>query len=694
MPLRAWVPYVGKAKEVAVTTPRLRLVSSGLAGLLSALAGLALAACSDLAKTTDVDLSEQRGPITGEQDTPRTIGTQPSGAFAVKVEVAGSLRPGSNVEVTALIDPLVPVENVVAAVFAPEVEYVKATGPGSDYRVPQDFSGPAVKSVDETGRMRGRMTLNASVQIDHPGAYEIIVKVVGESLVDDPRISEDVRRSVWVYISEDGGSVSEGFEPTRLPDGTIKAPGPRRELATAAPSKGGAAPSMAPADWNTVTVHMYYNDGSTPTPVQGALVKLYEYVDTWGGELWDLQWGVTDANGNVTFSCYAWHVVVEPTLSGSELWMNWSWGTTNYVCAQGVPTLDVNVGSSGNVFNNYENDIIPTVDAFLNDSRSNVHVHIDGNPSSNSRYKSYPVIFDDIYISVNHIWSRGTQAHEYGHAIHEKGLGGFTTHDCPAQHTYTLRTDYDCAWVEGFAEFIATATGYRSRSPSGYVNQHCLVYNFTTHSCTTPGTVDDHLMVEGAVTEFLWDLVDSGNSETYDNVTMAGMYVADIVETCTVDYSRPRRIHYLIHCIERRISGYSNGFPAAEQPSTFSVSSGHSVDADEVTRLWLWHFFNSEPGEPPPPPLDPLVVTIGGNTEVKPNQWCAWWAGSITGGPGPYQYQWYKNSSQQGTGSDVIIYTDNASFWVRLDVTSTSTGQEGTKSIWVTNTSSAEECFQ
>lgn len=674
---------------------RLEVIPSALVGLRSALVCLILAACVDLPETTDVDPRDQVSSVTGEQDTVRSIGQRPSGAFAVSVQVGGPLRPGSTVDVSAFIDPLVPVEDVVASVFAPEVEYVKATGAGRDYRIPENFVGPAVKRVDHAGRMRGRLILNASVEIEHPGAYEIIVKVVGETLIADPRVSGDVRRSVWVYVSEEGGSVSEQFDATRLPDGTVKAPGPRRDLPTRPGGSDASPSSKAAADWNTVTVHMYYNDGSTPRPVQGALVILYEYTDTWGGQLWDKQWGVTDANGNVTFLCYAWHVTVEPTLTGTQLWMSWTQGTTDYVCDQGVPTLDVNAGTKANVFNNYENDVIPTVDGFLNDSRSSVEVIIDWDPESNSRYCSlrFLVCNDNIYISINHIWRKDVQAHEYGHAIHEKGLGGFANGTCGGSHTYRLKTNYTCAWAEGFAQFIAEATGYGFRSSSGYVDRHCLQFDFETFTCTEEGTVDDHLMVEGAVMEFLWDLVDSDNTETYDNVTMASLYVADIIETCKVDGSRPQRIHYLIHCVERRISGYSSGFPPSEQPSSFSVSSGHSLNADEVTRLWMWHFFNSVPGDPPPPPPPSgVTVTINGPTTMRPNTEC-FYSSSVSGGTTPYSYQWYQGSTPVGTGSSVTVSSSGyvSSFRLSLSVTDAA-GASGSDEITVQISESAPIC--
>ncbi len=92
----------------------------------------------------------------------------------------------------------------------------------------------------------------------------------------------------------------------------------------------------------------------------------------------------------------------------------------------------------------------------------------------------------------------------------------------------------------------------------------------------------------------------------------------------------------------------------------------------------------------PQPSLD---VTINGPIEVRPNVFCSWFA-TVSGGSGPYTYDWYKSGIPVGGNSAyVTLYTDISSFRLRVDVTEPSTGAFGTHQIMVTNTPSAMQCF-
>ncbi len=85
-------------------------------------------------------------------------------------------------------------------------------------------------------------------------------------------------------------------------------------------------------------------------------------------------------------------------------------------------------------------------------------------------------------------------------------------------------------------------------------------------------------------------------------------------------------------------------------------------------------------------------MTINGPIEVRPNVFCSWFA-TVSGGSGPYTYEWYRGGSPAGNSAYVTLYTDISSFPLRVDVAEPSTGAFGTDHIMVTNTPSAMECF-
>jgi len=62
-----------------------------------------------------------------------------------------------------------------------------------------------------------------------------------------------------------------------------------------------------------------------------------------------------------------------------------------------------------------------------------------------------------------------------------------------------------------------------------------------------------------------------------------------------------------------------------------------------------------------------LIGTIDGPTQVPPQTTCQYVA-QVTGGNGPFTYEWRKGSSVVGTGASVFINTGDSSFTLSLDV--------------------------
>ncbi len=94
-----------------------------------------------------------------------------------------------------------------------------------------------------------------------------------------------------------------------------------------------------------------------------------------------------------------------------------------------------------------------------------------------------------------------------------------------------------------------------------------------------------------------------------------------------------------------------------------------------------------------PPPIPSDSITISGSSRVKPNTFCTYF-GSTSAGDPPYTFYWYKGSQQfLGQGPEILVATGTSSFTLRLDVLAAG-GRSGSKTMNVTVTSGARQCFQ
>ena len=395
-------------------------------------------------------------------------------------------------------------------------------------------------------------------------------------------------------------------------------------------------------------VYLYYNDDdNVMKPVVGATVYHHEHTS---GTITATCVAVTDSNGIATFTCVgATEHAFQARLHGDEVTQDVDANPVRYVyCDDPAPAHSINVGNeAGHIFTRYEHDIIPTIESFFDKYRSRIEFFACGDNRSNTT-SFYAPRGDNIYIHCDATYTDTVLAHEFGHAFDNEALSGLVSCD-PVPHTFDLRQEYGCAMNEGIADYITLATGYDNygHDDSSYIDQHCVTYDASVEDCTVWGTVDDHLRVEGAIMAFLYDLTDSG-VESYDNITISGADMGDILKTCRVAYGNgwqyPSRIHWIIHCIEGAITGYDAGFPGG-RPSALSVSSGHSVSATDLRYLWRWHFFNKTTL------WDPLAVLITGPDEVLPDldtEDCLW-TSSVFGGSGPKTYEWKRDNQTVGS---------------------------------------------
>lgn len=224
---------------------------------------------------------------------------------------------------------------------------------------------------------------------------------------------------------------------------------------------------------------------------------------------------------------------------------------------------------------------------------------------------------DRIVMREQHIWARFGDgwrivAHEYGHALHERGLGGNAGGDCPSPHQFDGAYNLKCAFSEGFAGFygafvqgdkvsLSFASDDRIEADSAFSGWRYYLNARLERSY-------DGSIIERAVAAFLYDLVDGPASPNTtantsdgvddDPVQFPARYISELIRTCYVSYgSLPRRangVDELVGCMENLVDPL-----VWNSPVYFSTRdgtpSGYSESATEppgwsrtvIRNLWL-----------------------------------------------------------------------------------------------------------
>jgi len=252
-------------------------------------------------------------------------------------------------------------------------------------------------------------------------------------------------------------------------------------------------------------------------------------------------------------------------------------------------------------------------------------------------------------------------AHEYGHAVHEKALGGnVASGECPDSHYLDGAHNIRCAYSEGFANYHGAV---------GIESSNVYVSNFENNEFYPAdrgdGDPNDGAIIEGAVAAFLWDLTDPSD-ESHDGADYPGSYVADVIKTCKTDGSRANGVDHLIACFQRQIPSYSGYFDTrSSSPSSFNESATEpgSWDRTDVKALWRKNLYGENYDGPPP------TVSVSGPQVLDEGEMGTWIASTNLSGA---SYTWFADEGagwyQIGTGSSVTWDKDFISSTITVDI--------------------------
>ena len=180
--------------------------------------------------------------------------------------------------------------------------------------------------------------------------------------------------------------------------------------------------------------------------------------------------------------------------------------------------------------------------------RPSIEVVIDGSFwTTASRYSPNSSAGERISIIPADVWDEyGTfiQAHEYGHAFHQRVWGGIVG-GCSGSHQIDQPSSLGCAYSEGIADFFSFVT-----MPTTWMARN--------YSGVTAAYGTDRSTTEVHVAAFLTRLVDSAidPARPWDRAQFPGRYVGETIRTCTTNGVSPARadgIDRLIYCLERGV---------------------------------------------------------------------------------------------------------------------------------------------
>jgi hypothetical protein len=420
----------------------------------------------------------------------------------------------------------------------------------------------------------------------------------------------------WLLITEDGGTLTDRFDPERLPDGVQRISGPFRSAPPAEPS------SQPPLERAAIASGMFNSLLALIPSVEKVLLEArtrsalaplsslfrdpddnivhYLYYDmdigsyqvpqyALGGGIWQggqEHWEEVGADGYVALACtapgpYAWDPKFK--LLNDDVHLSYLNFAPSVQCAD---TTTVVVPSEGyHAFLDFRLTI-PAIETSLGYDRGVVEILINpqttcGNPNGSCFKSSDGKIHLTNNAALNSPW---TGAHEFGHAIHHSDLGGVWSASNCSPHSVNLPSSYSCALQEGFADWVGNIGG----AAVGHLP-------FGSWEGFHVSVADSIGMVEGNVAAMFHDLLDA-NNEGDDSSTYPGFYIATVFKTCwTMEWEgleMPRHlVHQIVWCFENRTDWVLQdaAFPHSEWfwiDESESATEPGTWNADDVRATW------------------------------------------------------------------------------------------------------------
>lgn len=556
--------------------------------------------------------------------------------FDLDVGVVGPVRPGSPIEIMTSVRANLPTPDAELKIVLPEVEAARMSEWGPGFRVPVGVHLPPLARRQISLTAGQVLRENAIIIIPAPGYYRVVV--TARSVSDDPAVMDGrpvnnlAVREVWLWLDPMGGRVTDQLDRTLFPRGAVREPGPFR--IRRGPGQGGQGAAMAPAlDASPSTFSaevighlweaLYFNDDSDvyePVVNSRWWAVFYNNVDE------DVFWpsGYTDAAGRFLVDCAAggagwgfYNGAVElnddhiDLLSGDATFS----GDVALRCGNTIPYQTFALSMEGRVYANMTGTASKGRSRFGR-TRPKLAVHLNRNSSRSSYDPNADRVTIGALSGADDVWGTAgifVQAHEYGHAYQYRGIEPWRTYSCTNnEHFWTETENLSCAFVEGFADFLAMWVEGDRIVTLPFGGDYGLENNVDEFGrATNPPANGDGVRVEAAVAAFLYDLVDgdtepdspsntAGPAESFDAATASAGWLADVLQYCSLllwpnTLRRLDGADELVYCLEKSLSAYSEAsqFSSAwrQYHAVGSERELPTFDQAMIRRLWKYNMY-------------------------------------------------------------------------------------------------------
>lgn len=513
--------------------------------------------------------------------------------FAPVLHVGGALRPGEPILIRYDVEALTSTPDVRIQIVLPEAN------PGAAVE-PQPWIVRQWRGAMPAGR---RVAGRVGVTIPEPGLYRVVLSARAmQSSPAGPRqpryVDTDVS-TLWIDVRPGGGRVFSEREAERDPMFQRIVPGPAQlrprftDDHVPVEEGGGSGGGTGTATVTRRFSIMYFD------PDLGRLRGIPGVKVRHGPAL-----NVTraDDSGLVTLPC---PVLAQVTLETDQAVMSgvqWFSDTCDAPQAPGASTVIQYSGSAAaaHLLSNVTR-AARRAEAFFGRSRSQVNVVV--NPQTARAW--YDRTDDRIVIgtaagtgNVWGVWGAFLAGHEYGHAYHERALGGLADENpenC-AEHDFTSDEHPICAWQEGLANYLAVAV-HPDDSVASY---HPTMLQGQWYAAARSSGLTDGSRIEGAVATFLLHVGGTPDAPAAAPAP-GGPYLANLIHGCHSQfqglfYEQASSVEGIVYCMEKQVdpwvraSFFLTGFDVSGQSS--ATARPASFTMNHVRRLWMLHLYH------------------------------------------------------------------------------------------------------
>ena len=460
--------------------------------------------------------------------------------FSVALEVDSAPRPGGIFTIHASITAEIDTPDANVAITAPELVL---TNNGVDIFHSRSGVLPApLRHQHATFRQGETLSLTVPVKANVAGYYPVFLfagRAEGSPIDYRAGTSDAAVATIWLYVSDDGGRVTQEFDPSVLPQAAYKRPGPIT-LRPQLDSTQGSGRSLSLSYGGCARGQITYWDPShsggfgayLPLPgvkIFGLYTDQYEGLQFPGGD-WADDNGYYEICGsdNDTFEGDLY-------LQNQKVDLNTTAASVYFTFYGGDSTEDIQV------IGNDKAHLLYNITYAATEAQNVFGVWVgpvgvvrwttcSGNQTG--KYEN-----GTIYVCYNQVWGdfgEVVQAHEYGHAIHARALGGAFS-GCSQRLGLEEPTSLYCALGEGVATFIGAVARRNFETAgaahAGYVAGYAAPFG------------QDGSIIELAVASMFWDAWEGSS----------GSFLADVYRSCTVQGGTPNGVDHFVYFLEGSI---------------------------------------------------------------------------------------------------------------------------------------------